>query len=328
MSDNINFDEFRKFIIQNKIMTSNELTDFQKIRNSTKDYKYPSSNQQFNQILKKKYNHNTYARFLSLIARFFQRDKYYNVIHYLFNKSKVVDDISTFKKLNFYIKNNLEKSDSYLNMIAEKYVNKIQEFIPLESVKNYLDFGCGQCIFTQYLGEALELKQSNIYGTDLEDQFEKGWDKDRESKKITFEYIKDGRIPFSVKFDVITCMMVLHHIPPNMLIDQLKNIHSSMNPGSIFILKEHDFWDSIDRMIFDLEHSLFLVSKMESEEEIEKNKDMILGQKIYYLSKYEWDFILAGIGFDLLYREYSFPSIKAEIKTNRNYVAFYKRGAI
>lgn len=313
--------KFKKFIIDNSLIHETKIDKFLSIIKKKK-YILPKSNKQFSFVLQKKYNVAIYYNLLSLVSKFFTQKKYFYVLNHIF-KNKKENDINMFKKIYPYIKKN--PSGGYNDFILN-YTNKIEKFIDTKSIKNYIDFGCGNCKFTESLGKELGLEKSQIFGTDTKDEFEDEWTKNRHKRDITFKFNSEKNpIPFKIKFNLITCMMVLHHIPKNILNKILQSFYDHLEKDGILIIKEHDCWDEYDHILFDLEHSLYIISNAKSIEDINNIKDKIFEQNTNFMNRFEWDYLLQKVGFKLVHYEYTFSSFKPVTSPNRNYTAFYQK---
>jgi ubiquinone/menaquinone biosynthesis C-methylase UbiE len=114
----------------------------------------------------------------------------------------------------------------------KKYIDKIGPVEP----KFYLDVGCFQGDITAALGGYFGLNKFQIHGIDIK-QYELGKNAD---KFVSTVY--DGkRIPYNDEsFDLITCLMMFHHVPKENLDALLQEIHRVMKPGGLLIMREHN----------------------------------------------------------------------------------------
>jgi 2-polyprenyl-3-methyl-5-hydroxy-6-metoxy-1,4-benzoquinol methylase len=290
-------------------------------------YKSPKSNYQINALIKNN-NPSLYYRLCLLFVKFVKKNNYYDFLYHLFRRNK--SDQEIFKQIKPFIKNykpkdikdikdsKNPKENTYLNNLATRHVDLLSPFLqnrsePDKSASNlkYLDFGCGKCDLTEHIGYQLGLSSSSIFGTDIKEEFEPAWEKIRLSNKnITFRYLKDGNIPFDNKFDIITCFMVLHHIKtPEKTI---QNIHSSLNVGGLFYIREHNCAKDEDKIFADLVHSLFM---LQNDATIEKIQE----QEIYYKSAANWKKMISSVGFKEIYFSEDTMSV------SNNYKAVYQK---
>lgn len=141
------------------------------------------------------------------------------------------------------------------------------------AIKRFLDLGCGSCRITEFLADKLNVVP---HGSDLEEPFEQAWA--ARSSKVKFKYLKTGSpLGHPGKWDLITAIMVLHHVPnPE---ETIRAIAKSLNPGGLFIIKEHDCTSAAEDMLVDIEHSLYIV---------QNNDDWKKRIKTQYIKCFNW----------------------------------------
>ncbi len=301
----INSGAFIKYLTEKKLVSNP-----QGLATNRGKYFPPSSDGQFSAILQKKYNPDVYFGLMQLIAGFFQKNSYFRTLRLIFDHgSEKLTDTAIYRRIKPHLAVSNHSAHS-----AGAYVDKIKEYA---EVKEYLDFGCGSCEFADVMSKRLNIRG---YATDIEDVFEPSWASTRNSMDIEFKYIKDDKIPFQKKFDLITCIMVLHHIPPKKVNGYITQLFEKLRPGGILLIREHDAVDAIDKMLCDIEHSLFIIASGEDMKSVFK-------QKNNYLSRLEWRFLLESAGFEQLYEQYGANPLKLRIKPNRSYIAIFRRPA-
>jgi 2-polyprenyl-3-methyl-5-hydroxy-6-metoxy-1,4-benzoquinol methylase len=153
---------------------------------------------------------------------------------------------------------------------------------------SYLDFGGSDGIISSAVSEILKIKKENAYSIDVESWFDRQVIKN--SLNVTFMTIKENQpIRLADKsIDIITCFQVLHHIKNiDFVLRELSRICNG-----VLIIREHNCENDIDRMIIDLEHSLFEIT-IESKPNIKFLNDY----EAWYKSKKEWINILSKYGF-------------------------------
>lgn len=274
------------------------------------EYVLPSTNQQI-QTLIKYGGPFTYYRLCLLIVRFIKKHNYYDFLYFLLKKNK--SDSELFRELRPLMRNNTTSAkgdNKALNSRAWRHINIIRMSTDHVKINTYLDFGCGKCDLTEYIGKNLGLSKSSIFGTDIKAEFEPEWEAARlNNNNIVFKYL-DEDIPFDIKFDLITSFMVLHHISSPE--DTIRNIHNSLNNGGLFYIKEHNCARPEDKIFADLVHSLYLVGNDAPSEKIQE-------QRIYYKSATEWRKIICDVGFKEIYFHEEPMSVAA------NYIAIYRK---
>lgn len=264
----------------------------------------PGSDQQIKAIVRRR-NPSLYYRLCLLFVKFVRRDEYYKFFHNLFH---LKSDATIFEAIKPFIKQ-MKEDPRYLESVAFRHAELISGFV--NDVKNYLDFGCGKCDLTSYLGKQMKLTRAHTFGTDVKEEFENKWDAARKSNtEITFDYIKDSVIPFDVKFDVVTCFMVLHHIEDP--IPTIQNIYDSLETDGILYIREHNCVSNDDKIFADLVHSLYMLQNGSAIEKIH-------AQRNHYKSAREWKAIFSDIGFKEVY--YS----EENMSVSNNYKAIYRK---
>jgi len=125
-------------------------------------------------------------------------------------------------------------------------------------VTRYLDYGCGECDITEFLGKKLNLKKVNILAVDIEGWMGELYDKPK-SKQITFTQIKlDGKLPYKTKsISLITLFQVFHHIPD--MNQSFVEINRVLKPGGIIIIREHNCDEDNKKLeaLINIEHGIW-----------------------------------------------------------------------
>lgn len=134
-------------------------------------------------------------------------------------------------------------------------VKSIQKYIDLRfPVSCYLDIGCFDGHITKAIGNLFKLNKEQIHGTDIESP------NSCIVNKSEFNFtIYDGiKLPYDDNyFDLITCLMVLHHIPEENLSSILAEINRVMKPGGVLILREHDVKDNDQVELLNVMHDFY-----------------------------------------------------------------------
>ncbi len=276
----------------------------------TDKYVPPSSNHQISTLLIKFNKPAIYYRLCQLLCRFIKSWDFAKITYFLL-KNKNCKDVDIYERLFRSAGHITSVRDASKVYVAEYLANILNECCSdtqgkKMSPKNYLDIGCGTAILTRDLGRALGVADSQIFGADIEQEFEKKWAESR-PKEINFVAIKNNKLKFKNKFDLITCMMVLHHIPTEFLQTYIGDIYNLLNVGGIFMLKEHDCFNAVDFMMADIEHSLYISQEALADgshhsfqlpDDAIKN---IQSQHINYKDRFTWKALLQRAGLKCIY---------------------------
>jgi SAM-dependent methyltransferase len=224
------------------------------------------------------------------------------------HKNHNCPDMFIYNVLRNMLKNSTEdtfkdnKRGNSMKNTLERYKSKWEQIKPSE----YLDVGCYQGDITKSVGEYFNLKKDKIHGIDIKQYIE--------TEDFTYTVYDGINIPYEDnKFDVITCFMILHHIPNDSLEGLLKEIYRVMKPGGFLLLREHNA-DKHDYDILDILHSYY---------------DYILTNATwdnpicYYNTIDYWTEKLVGVGF----KETANPDVKKNNPKNpfNNYINLYKK---
>ncbi len=321
----VDSNELRRYLLDMRVFPrdGHKLREYFKMISSRKSpgaYHPPASNRQISRILETRYRPNVYYSLCELVAGFVRKDKYAQMVFYMF-KNTNKKDMEYFREIHAHMNTGPgTESIEFQVLLGEHYLQLLRELEPGFSPRNYLDFGCGSGLNTEGVGVAFGLTRANTYGVDIEQEFEAEWNAQRARRNITFKYLgDDGRLPFDTKFDVISAFMVLHHVPPANLMRTLRELRGALRPGGFVIIKEHDCMDSNDAMFIDLEHTLYILKNV-----TEFSNFVLPDYDNNYLSKHEWDCLFDAAGFVNVYSGYSFLHVRTDIAVNRNYVAVYR----
>ncbi len=141
------------------------------------------------------------------------------------------------------------RADSRVMDIAQ-----ILENVPTKiAINNYLDFGCGESSITSAVGYSIGAK--HVVGMDI----------NVPNKPVDFDFKRlewnNPKIPeLTHSFDLITSLMVLHHIrDPAATISEMFRV---LKPGGVLIIREHDIDGETDldgRTFLDMLHGFYEV---------------------------------------------------------------------
>ena len=189
----------------------------------------------------------------------------------------------------------------------------------------YLDIGCGdgsitESVYTNLINTQIcENCKKNVYCLEHGDErpgFSKIVARETDIKKLKSDY-----------FNTISAFMSLHHIPT--VETMMEDIGRISRPGSIFILRDHDFTYCISnfeskrdaRQFLDWVHILYqLAESHDSRESIDWLYDIPRTDIVYqYQPMSYWDGLLKKIGFERI----SNPGTKKSLICS--YYAVYKK---
>jgi 2-polyprenyl-3-methyl-5-hydroxy-6-metoxy-1,4-benzoquinol methylase len=123
--------------------------------------------------------------------------------------------------------------------------------------QSYLDFGSATGLLTSAIGKTFQFK---TFATDVPiwHGTERKMNSDIQFKYLTQNKNDEYEIPFvNQQFDVISCLMVLHHIKKEKLQAAIANLvsHVKLETG-VLILREHDVITQEDQDLCHIEHAM------------------------------------------------------------------------
>ena len=160
-------------------------------------------------------------------------------------------DIS--KKYN--IQNNLGSNERGENRIKaiEKHILCKRQISPT----CYLDIGCFDGSITKSIAKHFKLHKLQTHGVDILN-YSLDMNQPNYYNDITFTQYDGKILPYSDNsFDLITCLMMLHHIAPENLCILLSEINRVMKPDGIVILREHNVTNFNDGHSLDIMHNFY-----------------------------------------------------------------------
>lgn len=284
-------------------------------------YALPATDNQISTLLTKFNNPNTYYRLSLLICKFYNSWDFASNTYFLLKK-KNSQDSDIFAAL--FAKQTIANVEYNRDNVSLHLVNVLDK-IKITSRSSYLDIGCGDGSITKSFGEHLGAR--DIVGADVADEFEVGWKDSLRSKNLDFYEIKDNEINIERTFDIVSCFMVLHHVPKSCVTNYVQKIYDMLNSGGVFIIKEHDCFNATDYIIADLEHSLFLAQKQFASGKAldSKTRLKIKRQVIHYRNRFEWQHLIMSVGFKCVYSEPYDLVPTNTYKPNRAYAAVFKK---
>ena len=167
-------------------------------------------------------------------------DKLSSVLNSSINNS---NDSFIYSAMNEYFVKYIMSDPKFLPSLLSSHKEKTQgNFIADLAAKyyknkiiNYLDIGGGDCKKSKNISDNLSIKYSNTYVTEL-------LPKDSNCDDINYIQVNSEKLPekFTNKFELVTCLMTLHHLDFNIMIDE---IYNSLAINGLLIIREHDIKD-------------------------------------------------------------------------------------
>lgn len=193
------------------------------------------------------------------------------VSQHLWEYTQASDEFKSYLYKIYYNRNIVKIKNIYdvLREFYEKLINKynittklstnrgnnrlksIQRYINLNfPVSCYLDIGCLDGHITEKIGRNFNLNKWQIHGIDIKPH--------EEYKNITFTQYDGKILPYSDNsFDLITCLMVLHHIPRDNLDKLMQEINRVMKPNGVVIIREHNVKNDTESDLLDIMHKFY-----------------------------------------------------------------------
>lgn len=341
--------EYEKYFKDRKI-PSCKIEEFKALHNLSLINKYYSdirSNKQISSIVKlyneittinvKNYNYDIQNQLLTMLCGN-MNNKLYNKVLNKLETTKTDDEVYKYVKeiYNLSMYKYMSPSEKQLtlntlklmpcktrNIFAQEMIYNLMKHLNIGKTFKYLDIGSGDSNKTYLIGTELGLNlKKQVYGIDLSNYVEiENFKPNKFNEAINYKIITYGeKYTFPDKyFNLTSAFMVLHHVEN--LDFTLKEINRITKNDGFFLIQEHDAMNIIDKMIIDIEHSMYpFVYSSENE-----TTDFRKNYYAYYFNKYELDIILARYGFEFVDKDYFYYSINNKINNNRSYWAIYKK---
>lgn len=230
------------------------------------------------------------------VLRNFGQDIYVNIVDLLMKDPDITDD-----KIFIELASREKKVHQSFNKFKLAGVlNLVKHIIKINPYTKILDFGGANCLAAQNLAETNNLKSIDV--CDIVDQISP-------DKIVKFSKIElDEKLPYLNKeFDVVFCMMTLHHIKNvEFVIQELSRITKKY-----LIIQEHDA-DTQYTDILDIIHGMYIFVKNDADyEKVNNFSDF----QAWYKSMTEWT--------KLLDKYFSVVWIRRTKSPQNNYFALY-----
>jgi len=292
-------------------------------------YQSTKSKKQFNSLLnikKGKIFISVFHRLFSLLGKFINIDNYMQLLSLLKKESNdYIIYMKLYKILKNYKKDNFSSNKREINMDncdrdiiqAESVVAEIKNNIKDLSIDNYLDIGCGDCIKTYYIGKLLGLESKQVYGADIGEWYSYN-NNTRNRNSINFIKIVPN-IALTIKdneFSLVSAYMMLHHVENLELM--IKELYRIIKNNGYLIIIEHDANSNIDKMLCDIEHSLFAFMYENAKE------DFLNTYYAKYYDKDEWNILFLKNKFKFIASNFIFDST-INITPTRTFYSIYQK---
>jgi ubiquinone/menaquinone biosynthesis C-methylase UbiE len=203
----------------------------------------------------------TYFNYLIILfTHFLSFNDSFKLLDLIKNKkitdTQIMSIVSQMKDKNKSLNTNYSMGEACKKQIFgfEYLKMKMEKIIKINRNAKYLDIGCGDGRKTNLISKIFNIKKHNVYGTDIEI-----WGPYLSNKKFNFDFkyiLKNEKLDYlDNSFDMITCILTLHHIKNLDVI--ISEIHRILKPNGIFILIEHDILNYMDNLIVDIQHTFF-----------------------------------------------------------------------
>ncbi len=128
--------------------------------------------------------------------------------------------------------NRARSIDKYI-VQATNRLDSSNQINKMPQINKYLDIGCFDGHISKAVGALFNLDRTQIYGVDIKSY--------QHTSDITFMQYDGKKLPFvDASFELVTCLMTLHHVDPANLEQLIAEITRVLKPGGIVILREHD----------------------------------------------------------------------------------------
>jgi len=236
-------------------------------------------------------------------------DKLSSVLNSSINNS---NDSFIYSAMNEYFVKYIMSDPKFLPSLLSSHKEKTQgNFIADLAAKyyknkiiNYLDIGGGDCKIAKKIADILHIDYSNTYVTEL-------LPKDLNCNEINYIQVSSDNFPneFTNKFQLITCLMTLHHLNFDVIIGE---IYKALTLNGLLIIREHDAFNKKLNVFLDVLHGFHLMV-------LQSQKEIFQNYKAYYHSAKFWKNLLESKGFKQVF------FIKREGNTGEKYHAVYKK---
>ena len=222
------------------------------------------------------------------------------------NTDDNVNNISdSILKINQIISQSKYKNLSDINpnhsYVADNLSNILRSY-NYTSDTTILDIGGGDGTVVKLIGEKLNIDSKNLYS--LEEADSTWIEKYQFTNDINYLFWNnidiqiDNDTDDKIKFDIIICMVSLHHMNNQTINNLFLNINRLLKKDGLIILKEHDAISRDSMRIIDWEHHLYHIMKSPDDLDLDSVHDYLNGFINNYKSKLAFDELFESNGYD------------------------------
>jgi len=236
-------------------------------RKCVDDYRYPACLSQIKYLLS-----NRAERELGELTTKIVRGIKTTELQIILDNSR--DDLEFYNQL-FLVNKELSKREKDISILEINKIRGKNRVKELRSVLShlrrqvnmsfkYLDYGGSDGTITATISSELNLQKYQAFSVDVETWFGSEYPQPYKNE-ITYKIIKPNS-PLDIEnesLDVITCFQVLHHVQD--LDYTVRDLVRKLKKGGMFIIREHDCYNSVIRVLIDVEHSLYEVVKKDTD---------------------------------------------------------------
>lgn len=169
---------------------------------------------------------------------------------------------------------------------STRRANDIVNLLPKEfTPSSYLDIGCSEGSITADLATVLGVPNVAVYGCDVKDVY---------TTDFTFTRLEPTTttLPYGdSSMDLITVLMVLHHIPHSDT--TIKEMYRILRPGGYLVIREHDINDYRLNVLIDIMHGFYSLVWYQ----VKESPAFCTTYYAKYRSLDEWESSMHDVGF-------------------------------
>lgn len=203
-----------------------------------------------------------------------------------------------------------ELSKGYINNGLTKKIEKppgyISRIIANKTFANenrtYVDIGGGN-------GDVLSFMREHIVGNDVSSkdnyvcvESSVHWAEPYSFNHDNIKYIFWDNNQMNIRSEfahVVLCMVSLHHMDDNTIMNTLKEMRRILAKGGVVLMKEHDCYSPEIRRLIEMEHHLYHVRKMSIEKKSLDVEQYLSNIQFNFKSRTEWLRLFIQAGFVL-----------------------------